>query len=57
MLIGYYATEMINRVGRDIQYLAVIGTVVFLVMLAWLVPRALKQSQELNNSKHSDGDS
>jgi membrane protein DedA with SNARE-associated domain len=57
VLIGYYATEMINRVGRDIQYLAVIGTVVFLVMLAWLVPRALKQSQELNNSKHSDGDS
>jgi len=46
VLIGYYATEYIKQVGRGVEYLALALSVLFLLVILWLIRRALRQSDE-----------
>jgi membrane protein DedA with SNARE-associated domain len=54
VLIGYYATQLVGKVERDVRYLAGIGIVVFLAVLVWFVRRALQQRGKCDASEHSD---
>jgi len=47
VLIGYYATEALKQVEKGVQLLFAGTTFVILVLLVWLVPRILRQSDAL----------
>jgi membrane protein DedA with SNARE-associated domain len=46
MLIGYYATEAIKRVEQGMEYIALFGSIFFLVLLLWLGRRITKKQVE-----------
>jgi len=49
MLIGYYATEaIIQRVDRSMLYLIIGFSILFVIMLFWFIPRAMRQEEELS---------
>jgi membrane protein DedA with SNARE-associated domain len=54
VLIGYYATEAIKQIERDVRYLAVIAPTVFLLALLWWFRRALRHKQESDESIFDD---
>ena len=54
VLIGYYATQLVGKVARDVRYLAGIGIVVFLAVLVWSIRRALQQRGERDAFDHGD---
>jgi membrane protein DedA with SNARE-associated domain len=54
VLIGYYATQLVGKVARDVRYLAGIGIVVFLAVLVWFIRRALQQRGERDAFDHGD---
>jgi membrane protein DedA with SNARE-associated domain len=54
VLIGYYATQLVGKVERDVRYLAGIGIVVFLAILVWFIRRALQQRGERDAFDHGD---
>ena len=56
VLIGYYATQLVGKVERDVRYLAGIGIVVFLAILVWFIRRALRQRGERGESGQGDDD-
>ena len=48
MLIGYYATgAIIQRVNRGVLYLVIGFSILFVIMLFWFIPRAMRQEEEL----------
>jgi membrane protein DedA with SNARE-associated domain len=48
MLIGYYATgAIIQRVDRGVLYLVMGFSILFIIMLFWFIPRAMRQEEEL----------
>ena len=49
MLIGYYATEaIIRRAGWGMLSLVLGLSVIFLLMLFWVIPRALRRNEQLS---------
>lgn len=49
MLVGYYATEaIIQRVDRSMLYLIIGFSILFVIMLFWFIPRAMRQEEELS---------
>jgi len=49
MLVGYYATEaIIQRVDRSMLYLVIGVSILFVIMLFWFIPRAMRQEEELS---------
>jgi membrane protein DedA with SNARE-associated domain len=48
MLIGYYATgAIIRQVNRGVSYLIIGFLILFVIMLFWFIPRAMRQEEEL----------
>lgn len=56
VLIGYYATEAIKQVERDIRYLALATSILFLLVFLWLMRRALQHRVALNEPAANDDD-
>ena len=55
MLVGYYATEaIIQRVDRSMLYLVIGVSILFLLMLFWFIPRAMRQEEELSELATED---
>jgi len=49
MLIGYYATgAIIHQVDRGVLYLIIGFSILFVIMLFWYIPRAMRQEEELS---------
>jgi membrane protein DedA with SNARE-associated domain len=49
MLVGYYATgAIIQRVDRGVLYLIIGFSILFVIMLFWYIPRAMRQEEELS---------
>jgi membrane protein DedA with SNARE-associated domain len=56
VLIGYYATQLVGKVERDVRYLAGIGIIVFLAVLVWFIRRAVQRRGERGESEYSGDD-
>ena len=55
MLIGYYATEaIIQRVDLSMLYLIIGFSILFVIMLFWFIPRAMRQEEELSELATED---
>lgn len=50
VIIGYFATEAIKRVEHGLQFFFVAISFIFILMVAWFIPRALRQDGPLSMS-------
>lgn len=50
VIIGYFATEAIKRVEHGLQFFFVAISFIFILMVAWFIPRALRQDGPLTMS-------
>ncbi len=56
VLIGYYTTQAITLVSRDLSTLIVAASIVFLLVLLWGGRRALKNAQTVDTTLHAEND-
>jgi membrane protein DedA with SNARE-associated domain len=56
VLVGYYATEAIKRVEQGVEYVILIGSVLFLVFLLWQGRRMIKAQKKEDEILALDGD-
>jgi membrane protein DedA with SNARE-associated domain len=54
VIIGYFATEAIKRVEHGIQFFFVTISFIFILMVAWFIPRALRQDTTLGMSHYKE---
>ena len=53
MLVGYYATEAIKRAEQGLEYMALFGSALFLMVVLWWGRRIKKKQVEENIEIHS----
>lgn len=56
LYIGYYTTEAIKAVSREIAYISLGISVLFLVVITWEARRILMHTQEFSEAIHSNDD-
>ena len=54
VIIGYFATEAIKRVEHGIQFFFIAISFIFILMMAWFIPRALRQDSTLGMSHYKE---
>jgi membrane protein DedA with SNARE-associated domain len=54
VIIGYFATEAIKRVEHGIQFFFVAISFIFILMVAWFIPRTLRQDTTLSMSHYKE---
>jgi membrane protein DedA with SNARE-associated domain len=45
VIIGYYATESMKQIQNGIQYVFLLGSIVFVIFIAWIVLRRYIQTK------------
>lgn len=51
VIIGYFATEAIKRVEHGLQLFFLAISFIFILMVAWFIPRTLRQNNAFSTSK------
>ena len=56
VLIGYYATETIKQIEHDVRYVGLTASILFILMILWLVRRALRKRDHFDEGGGSDNE-